>query len=481
MQNLARLRAFILPGIPLYIFLGALFFFTILGNLLYATPFGVDLPSFNVRDFSWGQFHEPFGLKFWLLLFLPVILSPIAFGVRRVASPLALTISPIIPEIPKTVFLITTIALYAFAIKALIDADALGRFLSGHNAVGAVENRFSLLAVLGFKPQMVLKSLLVFLSVYGAVRAAREGRLFWPIATGVNVVVLTICLVLLNMKWPAVLYILTLGVCVFATAKRHPYIKAAAITASGIALFFVLSAVLLRWFPEPEVVSVAPIIVQQKPPSISQEIQQGPILTPQPATKNPITAFNTLNGAIFFSPAILTGAINRMAVSVPFYFQFHAFAGDNCKAALWRMWMKRPLACEPSLIVYTALFGYDEFANRGTAPAAVNLYSYALAGWPGAIFETTLTLVILGLFLAVWGPAQNNAVAMAAFVMGSYAGYSFSQLPVEGPIIYDTGMLWWTLMMAVWIAVYWGYRLLKGSSGAKPGHALHESSRTEAR
>lgn len=445
---LTRLRNAALPGLPLWVFLSAYFSLTVLGNLLYGTSFGADLPAANIKDFSWDKLHTSFGIAFWLLLFLPFLLAPIAFVVKQFATPVARSVAPIVPELSKPAYLVITIILYIYVINALTGANALDRLLSGNNAILAVESRFALLADIGFEPQVAMKSLLVFLTVYGAIKGAREPGIFWQAVTCINVIVLTTCLILLNMKWPAVVFILTLGICVAAIAKKRPYLKSITVTASGILVYFMLATVLLRWFPAPQTEADLPT-QEERYISHSDGIKiNGHLL------------YETVAGSLVFAPRLAIGAINRMAMAVPYYFDFSEIEGPSCGQELSRLWIKRDLACEPTLLVYTRMFGDDGFAGRGTAPASVNIYGYALAGWAGAIVSTIIAIAVLGLFLALWAPAQTNAVVAAAFIMGSYTAYFMSQLPIEGPIIYDHGMLWWALLVMAWTAAYWTFRLL---------------------
>lgn len=429
------LREAALPGIPLYIFLIAYFGTTLLGNILYSTSFGAELPSFNVDNYSLEEFRKPFKFQFWLLLLLPFLLCPVAIFVARITSPLAATVAPWIPEIPKSFYLVLSGLLYIYAIRALFDASAFSRFMADGQATDAVENRFALLAAIGFLPQVALKSLLVFLSIYGTVRAARDNGWFWSAVTCANVTLLTACLILLNMKWPAVVFILTLGVCVFIVSRSHPYTKAIIVTVMGMTLYLTLSVAILRWFPPLDDDS----LYSTRGPRIERDTSIG--------------LENIFRGSLAFAPKLMIGAVNRMAIAVPFYYDFSDFSGPTCQPALSRLWIKRPLSCEPTLLVYSTLFKDDGFAGRGTAPAAANIYGYALAGWPGAIISTLIAMTVIGLFLALWSPAQTNAVFAAAYIMGAYTGYFFSQLPIEGPIAYDHGMLWWALLVLAWSIV----------------------------
>src|ERR1700744_5579978 len=75
---------------------------------------------------------------------------------------------------------------------------------------------------------------------------------FWSTVTAFNAVALTTCLILLNMKWPAVLFVLVLAVCSFVFSNSRPWAKSASVAGAGLALYLLLSIVVLRWFPAPE-------------------------------------------------------------------------------------------------------------------------------------------------------------------------------------------------------------------------------------
>jgi hypothetical protein len=438
---MTKFREWLLPILPLVIFLAAYLATTLLGNVLYLTEGGRDFPAINLPNFSWSDFHRVFGAEFWLLLLLPFFFAPVAYAVGRAASPIVERNIKHIPEFPLPAFLMLTGALYSFVILALIKSNAVGMFLSAGDAVSAVENRFTLLSRLGFLPQLFMKSLLVFLSIYGAIQATRTENRIWILITSLNVLLLTSCLILLNMKWPVVCFLLTLSICVFATATKRPYLKAAIVASLSIITYFLLSTIILRWFPtdgdKSSWTSTAEqSIKDRKGIAFGKEMVRDVAL-----------------GAITFGPRIALSAINRMALAAPYYFDFNSYSGSDCQPATWRLSIKRPIACEPTLLVYQKMFGDDGFAGRGTAPASVTLSGYALAGWTGAIISTITAMLFIGLFLALWPAAKSNSIVAAAFVMGSYTAYFLSQLPIEGPLLYDHG-LWWVFLIITWLIIH---------------------------
>jgi hypothetical protein len=229
----ARIREMIVRGLPVYVFLAAYIGLTVFGNVLYLTM-GTQLGEWS-RDGATIKTISDAG--FWALLFLPVAFSPLAFWIARLSAPVAEAAAPLIPEIPRSVYAIVTVALFAYVATTLADNHAFSRFVSATTATEAVRNRFALLSELGFRPQLAMKSLLVFLAVYAAARAARERGRFWPIAAIIHSTALTACLVLLNMKWPAVLFILLLGISALVFSRKRPFTTSLIVAAVGLTFY----------------------------------------------------------------------------------------------------------------------------------------------------------------------------------------------------------------------------------------------------
>jgi hypothetical protein len=245
------------------------------------------------------------------------------------------------------------------------------------------------------------------------------------------------------MKWPVVLFILILGITVFETSSRHVLTKTVAIVILGLGVYLLVSVMLLR---------LVPADGGQLPTNTATTA----VPRAAPVTVSPAYATRAIETGAASIPQLAIAAINRMAIAVPYYYEFAA-AHPECAQATARLWIKRKLSCEPTLLVYSAMFGDDGFAGVGTAPAAVHLYGYALDGWPGALISLGLASIVVGLFVALWPAAQGNSMVAASFVMGTYAAYHFSQLPIEGPLIYDHGV-WWAFLVLGWMAIYWSWR-----------------------
>ena len=434
-----KLKAHLAANMPLYVFLGFYFLTTVVANAVYTTSWGRDWPSRSIIGFDWSFFSVPFGLAFWCLLLLPLIALPLSLLTKRAAQPLSDRLAPFFEDFGRPTYLAICAVSYAYVFWSLYHVNALPLLLSATDAIQAVEARFLVLAMLGFWPQVVMKSVLVFLAVYAVVKAARQGDRLWYCVVACHALALSFCLVLLNMKWPVVLFIITLGMAVFVTAAKRPILKTAAILAVGAISYLIVSAIVLRL----EVPVDADMLVELER---YQETDPGYVL---PKHYVELGATQTVAAAAFHTPELAIVILNRMAMGVPFYYDIFTTEGQVCGTIADRI-LRRPHQCQPSTLVYEAMFPSDGFAGRGTVPAAVQIYGYALGGWAGAIIETVLASVMIGLFLSVWPLARRNDLMAAIFIMGGYAAYFLTQLPVEASVVYDHGILWWAaLVLAV--------------------------------
>jgi len=424
---LSGLRPLILRGLPVYVFLSAYLGLTVLGNVIYVSPLGDEfwrvagadpLPMKAVSDIS-----------FWLLLFLPLMVCPISFWIGKLMAPIVKATAPHIPEIPRSVYVVVTTLLFLYVAIRLGQTHAVSQFLSATNDIEAVNKRFQLLQELGFLPQMVMKSLLVFLAVYAWARSPAERGYFWLIAALTTTIALAICLILLNMKWPLVLFIILIGVSAFAFSRERPFANLIIVTCIGAVAYLLLSVAVLRMSPIDS--------VRSRPLDVARSVGAA---------------------TLEHYPRLLAVAINRMAIAAPYYYDMPASISNECAPRLGRLWIERKLECEPTLLVYAKIFPDDHYVEPGTSPAAANLYGYALAGWSGAIICSVAVMIVLGFFLALLPAIHGHPLAAATFVMGAYAAYFFSQLPLEGALVYDHGM-WWLLLIAAYLAISGTLRL----------------------
>lgn len=433
-------RAHITANMPTYVFLTFFCLTAVVANIAYLTPWGRDWPSRSISDFDWTTFRVQFQVAFWALVLLPFAVTPVvAILTRRLSQPLVTRTAGYFRDFPKPLYCVVCGGLYAYVFYSLYRSDALHGLLSAANAVQAGEARFETLAALGFWPQMAMKSLLVFLTVYAAVKAARRGGRFWAIALIWHSVALTISLILLNMKWPVVVFEITLGLSVLVTARRYPLLKSGAVMTLAVVTYFLIAVVLLRMAPlRSAAASVLPLAPTASAP-------RGGLLPPGVQLDIGLVR-DVVDAARHSMPVLAVQAFNRMGIALPYYYEVFTVEGRISGTTTDRL-LRRPYPQEPSALVYARMFKHDGFEGRGTAPAAVHITGYALDGWAGAASFLTLGSIVIGLFLALWPAAQTNDLFAAAFVMGGYAGYFLSQLPFEAALIYDHGMLWWLALV----------------------------------
>jgi len=422
-------RRFLRTYISLVTFLGSYLVLTVLGNLLYFLPMGDQLGGHSVLGFSIRNFRTAGSPGYWILLLLPfVVAPPVVEMARRFAAASIKRSGQNLREPPKAVYLILLLALYLFALQALWRADAVHLLTRATNYEDAVSDRFLLLATLGFWPQMVIKAGLVTLSLFGLIQTFTTTRIFWTIVSGFNLVAISALLILLNMKWPMVLFYALNLVAILVCANR-PLIPAISFAMLTCTAYLLISFTLLRVVPMPTV-HVRPTEIGQIQSDSANHTQQE--TTTAPPLKEGV-AMPIL--AIF----------NRMALAFPYYYDIFTDSPGKCGTIIDRI-ERKTNPCQPSTLVYQEMFA-DRFAGIGTAPQAVHITGYALAGWTGALIEILLASLIMGLFAAL--SELRGALIDTAIIIGCMAGYFFSQLPFEGPIIYDHGILWCGIVLVV--------------------------------
>lgn len=435
MTLLDNFRVWVSRNLAPIIFLIAYFFTVVLGNIIYSFPFGKTqlLRSEYTGDIL--GFHTLFTPGYWALLFLPFVLTPlIVMLVKRGAGKIVMELSRFVAEFTKVEYSFVLAACYSIVLYALVKADAFTLFLNGADAVASVVARFKIRSQVGFFPLMVLMSLLHFLSIYSLVRWMRERSWFWIGASIFNGVVMSAFLIMLNMKWPILIFYAGLVLTIFVYAKRYAYLKTALGGILLIAVYLLISAFVFR--------------LAATDPNQAAALGSSAIPNVSRTKVADVGAAATKN-----APMLIFAAVNRMAIIYPYYYQVFTTEGTVCGGILAQA--KVGPACRPSTFIYTRMFN-DSFNGRGTAPAAVHISGYALGGWPVAIGFLFFGSFVLALFACL--PLHSSAVTGTLAITGGIAGYHYSQLPLEGPIIYDHGLLWVFLMLFV----FTGYRYLFG-------------------
>lgn len=414
--------------LPLATFLIAYFFLTVLMNLAFV--FDGRLASASIAAFSLAKFpYHTAG--YWLLLFLPFLVAPpVALVARRLLRGPAEAVGRWTAEFSLFDYLVITGFCYAVVIAGMDRAGAWDLLQSATDARSAVIARFDLLNELRFYERFALQSLLIFLSLYSLVMALRSECVTWILLFVSNLVLTTSLLFLLNMKWPVVVFFggITASTMLFG---RHRILATLAAGAAMVCMYLMVATVVLR-------------IPDHASPS-SGRFDTGKSSEADGSLENALKkAKGTVKAAKDASPMLAVSGLIRMALPFPYYYRTFTERGSVCGTIVDRL-ARRANPCQPSLLVYEEMFQNDGFAGRGTAPAAVHITGYALSGWAGALTELILASIVIGGFMAL--PIGNNAVCGTAFVMGILGAYFFSQLPFEGPFVYDHGMLWWALLV----------------------------------
>jgi len=463
MSRAEILRETLNANLPLIVFLGFYFIATVLGNFFYHTSWAqawVQSSVFDTTDFfELSTMRTP---GYWILLLMPfAIVPPLAIFSARAAKALFSKATFRVPEFRRLDYVVITGVAYAYCYYRFRRSHVSEILSSGvADAWSSVAVRFEILEVLGFWPLMVMKSILIFLAVYSLIRAMRSREWFWIGAFLINLILLSEMLVSLNMKWPVLVYYVALIICVFLFSQRHPY-RNTAVAGVGLAVTYLVISVVVQRYAETSILQKAPIRADPQHRAYQLDRFSG---TKSRSTHNEAaTRRREIDSSEYtaevarksasLAPVLFANALNRMALPYPFYYQVFTEKGQICGTLVDRI-LRKTNPCHPSNLIYEKMYGEETFGGRATAPAAVHITGYALGGWSGALIATVLTSLVIGLFMGLWQSARTSTLAAAVFVMGGYSAYFFSQLPFEGPLIYDHGVLWW----AVLLVGYTGYR-----------------------
>lgn len=430
------------------IFLAAFFLTVVLGNILFATPFGrhqlQKIPSYAVIY----DFPTLFTPLYWLLLFLPFLMTPIiVILIRRFLEMPVQRLCDRIPEIRRIDYLVVTGLALAHVGYHLWQAKAFSLYGTGTDAVSSVEIRFQILSGMRFWTMAVLMSILPFLAVYAQIRWIRSPTMFWRVTTIVVAGLVALYMVLLNMKWPFLVFAAGLILTVFAHSQRRPYFKVAIGTVALFATYLLISSHVFRY---------ADTSSDPHVPEISSHQRATPPAQPEgrPDKGALSEALDTPKLAFTRAPETIFSGLTRMAILYPFYFQVFTEEGYVCGGILAQA--RVGPACRPSTYIYTRVFGRDGFEGRGTAPAAVHISGYSLGGWPIALFAMVCASIVMALITCL--PITASATVGAFGIMGAVAGYHFSQVPGEGPIFYDHGLIWTLIPVVIYSILRWMFR-----------------------
>lgn len=429
------------------------FLTVVLGVVLYATPLGP--LTLEVAGYSLEPLHFPqsFTGGFWLLLFLPfAIVPPVFYLTVRAGTGLKPWLSNI-PEIDKPEFALAVIGLILYLSLAFYKIDVFQLLGTGIDFTTSVEARYLILGGLGIRPLIALHSILWFLAVYASVKALRTKESFWIISAVGTALAVTVMLIMLNMKWPVLLFFVGLLIAGFLFSRR-PWLTS---VGGGVVLAFAYIAISSFVFrsgvhvviPDSQTVEkVAKKMDQQalnEPDVVSSgsepNLSKSEDVNGPPEIEAPRQGGFTLSGAVksfsSWSTYVLLNPLHRMAFPFMYYYDVFSREGQICGGLFWY----RHPPCSPTYLIYSRIFPTDKrFQGRGSSPAAVHVTGFAKGGWVGSILTMVAASILMGLIAIL--PLRDNAVAGAMFVTGTVAAYHWSQLPFEGPLIYDHGILW---------------------------------------
>jgi hypothetical protein len=433
-------RAWVSANLQLVAFLGAYFVTTVAGNLIFATPFARQSLTASSSSDRFLSFPHTFTFGYWLLLLCPFVITPVIVLVtKRLTERRVAVLATALPDFTRRTYVIVTLACFAFVIYRFWRADVASLFVSGNDAVSSVEARFTIRERIGFVTLTPLQALLPFLSIYALVRWQQSAERFWMAFTIANVLVLSVLLVMINMKWPVLLFYIAIVLTVFVYSRSHPYLKTAIGAVLVFFAFLLISTFVFRIASVTSSSAEATSVIGHAPRASSR--------TPAPADAPLAEASERLLAstrvAPAYAPRLLMLALNRMAIAYPYYYQVFTEEGAVCGGILTQA--RRQPYCRPSEVIYTRIFGKDGFEDRGTSPMAVHISGYALGGWPIALFALTAGSVILGLFAAV--PLDRGPLLGALVILGGVSGYHLSQIPGEGVVFYEHGLFWVFLLL----------------------------------
>lgn len=421
------------------VFLLSYFGTVALGNLIYATPWGNWLLSSAGINSNIRQFPTSFTLGFWLLLLMPLIVAPVAVPLLRPVMSKWL-VGPAVAaasDFRKADLFVLMLAGQVFVAWAMWRSGAFG--VDATDALQSIEARFALQGQMSFLEKVALHSLLPFLTLYAVMAALRTQEWAWAAIGAWGTLFCTVMLLATNMKWPALIFFAGIVAAVSMFSRRLPYLKAIIGAVALVVFYLVISSYVFRWVPPPSEEMSAP--TASGAPAATERVNEIAAITGALATNSAQNA-----------PFLLSHAINRMALPYVYYYEIFTTQGQVC-GTLWTQFTPGAKPCVPTYRVYSTIFPNDGFEGRGSAPAAPHITAYALNGWPGAALGMIGICVLLAAFAAV--PLSAGLTASSLAVLGAITGYHLSQIPGEGVIYYDHGILWPLLLILAYSFLRW--------------------------
>lgn len=443
-----RTQQFLTDNLQTTVFLFCYFITVILGQLILISPWADEALHVAALPAAKILYPSRFTTDYWVFLLLPFVVVPAAAIVvkRYIKHPIR-KFSTVLPEFRTLDYFFLLTCSYGFEIFSFFSA---GAGLLSFSSQGGVSARFELLNRLGFVPLMVLYSVLSLLGIYSLILALTKKTKLWIITAIFNAVSLSIFFILLNMKWPIVVFYSALAITVFLYSSKAPLWKAAISFLLIVASFLAITLFVWRG-GEPTAAAPTDISQLDQSSSVSDaKIQDGEKDASGIKASNPNSTSDQKN-LISWASKVLVFASLRMA-NPSVYFESYNSQGPVCGGLIEQISIGPD--CRPSTYIYSEIFGKDGFEGIGTSPATSHITAYALGGWPLSL----LTLLMVAIFLSVLSclDIASKPIVGAISIMGAISAYHFSQLPFEGPLIYDHGILW----TGLFLFCYWLYRYL---------------------
>lgn len=444
-------------------FLVAYFILVVLGNFIYGSPYGLRAIDIAGYPISILQLNHIFSTGFWILLLMPFVVTPlVVYAVKKTAGSYVDSIGRKFPEITEKWFVVLFSLACAYVLFSFHRHGIADLFLSGKDSVSSVVARFEIRSRLHFTVFIVMQALVPYLSYVAIINSSRKGGLFWFSSATVSVLMASLFFIMINMKWPVVLYYAGAVLAIFIHTERYAYVKAIIGGVLVVAAYLLISTVVFRLAPEPieitasgQVSSKGVFIYNPAQSTLPQAIGGGDRLE---------RAAVVSEAAVGAAPILMMHLLSRMSMPYPYYYQEFTDHPAACGGIIAQA---RPgPKCRPSTYIYEKMFtaSNDQFLGQGTAPAAVHISGYAIGGWVVATVALLCASIILGILCCL--PLNASATVSAFGVMGALAGYHFSQIPGEGVVFYEHGLFWTFLLMAGYTCAVWLLRDKRSNAAA---------------
>ena len=209
------------------VFLVAYFLSTVAGNLIFvsrwANPF-LTASDISSREFLTFPNNSTFG--YWALLLCPFVLTPIIVSAtRRLAGSRLQRAAQVVPEFRPWDYALIVSVCFGYVVYRFWNADVAALFASGADFNASINARFVIRERLGFFTLVLLQALLPYLAIYAFIAWLQSRRLYWMAFSIVDFALLSVLLAMTNMKWPVLLFGISIVLAFFVFDKRHSYLK----------------------------------------------------------------------------------------------------------------------------------------------------------------------------------------------------------------------------------------------------------------